>query len=274
LGADAVGGTVARGGALDGGADAVKAKDKAALGVLAKFTGKSYVIVLEGSDVPAQGGFSTLSIAMAATGKAKVSGVLADGTKVTATAQMTVGDAYCCVPVICSKKSKFGFVAWFDRDTRQLAEVTALTPWRNTVKPAFTMDWAVAAAGAKGSVAAGTRRAGLDGVRLSAFVPGAIGQTPFEIPLTVKGTKWDAGKAAKVTYKGGSVSIAGGANVSGLKLAYTAKTGTFKGSFTVYSVKGGKLAKTKFTVNGAVTDGVGYGTAFNKKAGSVALVVE
>ncbi|MBP5511245.1 MAG: hypothetical protein J6Z49_10035, partial [Kiritimatiellae bacterium] len=69
--------------------------------------------------------------------------------------------------------------------------------------------------------------------------------------------------------KGGTV-----ANASAAKLTFTAKTGTFKGSFTAYSVKGGKLAKTKFTVNGAVVDGVAYGTAFNKTAGSVPVVIE
>ena len=275
FGADAVGGTVAKAGTLEGGADAAKAKNAASLSVLAKFAGKSYAVALvpENPDGYAQGGYSTLSIAMAAKGKAKVSGVLADGTKVTATAQMTVGDAYCCVPVAYAKKSKFGFVAWFDKNTRELLGVTALTPWKNTVKPAFTMDWAVAASGAKGSLAAGVRTVALDGAKLTVLVPGTIGQTPFEIPLTVKGAKWDAGKAAKVAYKGGAVSIAG-ANVSGLKLAYTAKTGLFKGSFTVYAVKGGKLAKTKFTVNGAVTDGVGYGTAVLKGKGSVPLAIE
>ena len=275
LGADAVGGTVAKAGTLDGGADAAKAKNAAALSVLSKFSGKAYVLALapENPDAYAQGGFSTLSIAMAAKGKAKVSGVLADGTKVTATAQMTVGDAYCCVPVIYSKKSKFGFVAWFDKNTRALAGVTALTPWRNTAKPAFTMDWAVAGSGAKGSLAAGTRTVALDGAKLSVLVPGVIAQTPFEILLTVKGAKWDAGKAAKVAYKGGALTV-NGANVSGLKLTYTAKTGLFKGSFTVYAVKGGKLVKTKFTVNGAVTDGIGYGTAVLKGNGSVAVSVE
>ncbi|MBP5509779.1 MAG: hypothetical protein J6Z49_02550, partial [Kiritimatiellae bacterium] len=154
-----------------------------------------------------------------------------------------------------------------------LAGVTALTPWRNTAKPAFTMDWAVAGSGAKGSLAAGTRTVALDGAKLSVLVPGAIAQTPFEILLTVKGAKWDAGKAAKVAYKGGALTV-NGANVSGLKLTYTAKTGLFKGSFTVYAVKGGKLVKTKFTVNGAVTDGIGYGTAVLKGNGSVAVSVE
>ena len=274
IGANAVGGTVAKVGALEGGADAAKSKNAAALSVLSKFSGKSYVIALEPENPAAlaQGGYSTLAITMAAKGKAKVSGVLADGTKVTASGMMTVGDTYCCVPVIYSKKSKFGFVAWFDKNTRQLVDVTALTPWRNTVKPAFTMAWDVQGIGAKGNVAAGARTVGLDEAKLSGFVPGAIAQTPFDIPLKVSGTKWDAGKAAKVAYKGGAVSITG-TNVSGLKLTYTAKTGLFKGSFTVYAVKGGKLVKNKFSVFGAVTGGVGFGTAVLKGKGSVSLLV-
>ena len=64
------------------------------------------------------------------------------------------------------------------------------------------------------------------------------------------------------------------ANAAGVKLAFTAKTGTFKGGFTAYSVKGGKLVKTKFTVNGAVVNGIAYGTAFSKTAGSVPVVVK
>ena len=281
LGARCVGGRVAKVGILDGGADAAKAKDAAALSVLSKFTGKSYVIALA-PDLPdgyAQGGYSTLSISMAAKGKAKVSGVLADGTKVTAAGMMTVGDTYCCVPVIYSKKSRFGFVAWFDRNTRGLVDVTALTPWRNTVKPAFTMDWAVSAAGAKGNVAAGKRSAWIDAdgipelAKLRGFVPGAIAQTPYQVPFTVKGTAWTAEKAAKVAYKGGAVTVTG-ANVSGMKLTYTAKTGLFKGSFTVYAVKGGKLVKNKFSVFGAVTDGAGWGTAVLKGKGSVTVYVE
>ena len=76
-------------------------------------------------------------------------------------------------------------------------------------------------------VADGARAVKLNAAKLSALAPGAIAQTPSEIPLTVKGAKWDAGKAAKVVYKGGAVSVTG-ANVSGLKLAYTAKTDLFK----------------------------------------------
>ena len=87
-------------------------------------------------------------------------------------------------------------------------------------------------------------------------------------------------KAAKVAYKKGVLTVTpatkGGAvqNAAGAKLTFTAKTATFKGSFTAYSVKGGKLVKTKFTVNGAVVNGVAYGTAFNKTAGSIPLMVK
>lgn len=275
LGAKTVGGTVEKVGLLSGGLDAAKAKDAASLAVLAKFNGKGFVIALapENPGGNTQGGCSSLSIMMAAKGKAKIAGVLADGTKVSASGVMTVGDAYCTVPVVYAKKSRFGFVARFDKNTCALVDVIALTPWKNTVKPAFTMPWTVVGKGAKGSLPGGPRTLELDEAQLAGLVPGAIPQTPSAIPFSVKGTKWVAEKPAKVAYKGGTLTVAG-ANVSDLKLTYTAKTGLFKGSFTVYSLNGGKLKRNKFSVFGAVTDGgTGYGTALLKRKGSATLSV-
>lgn len=61
----------------------------------------------------------------------------------------------------------------------------------------------------------------------------------------------------------------GKTNLSGLKLAYTPKKGTFNGSFKVYALEGeGKATKLKkYTVKarGVVVDGVGYGIATCKK---------
>jgi len=58
-------------------------------------------------------------------------------------------------------------------------------------------------------------------------------------------------------------------NKSALKLTYTPKKGTFKGSFKVYALEGTgkktKLKKYTISVNGVVVDGVGYGTATCKK---------
>ena len=273
LGVNAIGGTVVGLGSLEGGADAAKAKDKTALAVLGKFKGKKYVVAFAPENSGSQGGYSALEIAFSTKGKAKVTGVLADGTKVTASSQMTVGDLYCCVPVLYSKKSKFGFVVWFDKDTHHLVAVTGVTPWRNTAKNAFTMPWRVSVQGAKGSLPGGGRTVTLDGGKLRSQGPGAIGQTPQTIPLTVKGKRWITDKAAKVAYRGGSVTVTG-KNVAALKLMYTANTGMFRGSFTVYAVKGGKLIKNRFLVFGAVVNGTAYGTAVLKGKGSVAVVVE
>ena len=61
----------------------------------------------------------------------------------------------------------------------------------------------------------------------------------------------------------------GKTNLSGLKLTYTPKKGTFKGSFKVYALQGeGKATKLKsytISVNGMVVDGVGAGMATCKK---------
>lgn len=94
--------------------------------------------------------------------------------------------------------------------------------------------------------------------------------------------RWTLPKAAKVKYakvKGATPAAyelvidegRNGANVnrSGLKLSYAAKTGLFKGSFTLYADAGTeakpKLKKYKASVVGMVVDGVGYGQAACKK---------
>ena len=111
---------------------------------------------------------------------------------------------------------------------------------------------------------------------------------PNDEPVTASGGKWKFAKAAGVKWakpkkgaeqpkifdeasgKGLIVDTSKGKmNLSGLKLAYTPKKGTFKGSFKLYALEGeGKATKLKkYTVNvtGLVVDGVGYGQATCKK---------
>ena len=61
----------------------------------------------------------------------------------------------------------------------------------------------------------------------------------------------------------------GRTNLSGLKLTYTPKKGTFKGSFKVYALEtagnGVKLKKYTVNVTGLVVDGVGRGMATCRK---------
>ena len=70
-----------------------------------------------------------------------------------------------------------------------------------------------------------------------------------------------------------------GGNLSAMKLTYTPKKGTFKGSFKVYALEGAgkatKLKKYTVKVTGVVVNGVGYGVAICKKpAARWAVTVE
>ena len=88
------------------------------------------------------------------------------------------------------------------------------------------------------------------------------------------GAKWTVAKASKIKLKRdratgqSNLILSGTENLSGLKLNYQAKTGTFKGSFTVYTINAaGKLKKNKFNVTGVVVNGEGVGIGLCKKAG-------
>ena len=96
-------------------------------------------------------------------------------------------------------------------------------------------------------------------------------------------TKWvvaNGVKAAKVAYKKGVLSITEGkkgvgvSNISGLKLTYKSKEGSFTGSFTVYAIENGKLKKHKASISGVLVNGIGYGTATIKKIGTWAIEIK
>ena len=114
------------------------------------------------------------------------------------------------------------------------------------------------------------------------------GLLPYSEVADVNGGKWKFKKAAGVKWgkpkKGAALpeinDPASGkglivdtskdkTNLSGLKLTYTPKKGTFKGSFKVYELQGvgpkTKLKKYTVNVSGVVVDGVGYGIATCKK---------
>jgi len=109
---------------------------------------------------------------------------------------------------------------------------------------------------------------------------------PAGEPVVAAGGKWKFDKAASVKWakpkkgaaqpeiydevsgKGLVVDTTKGKNLSGLKLTYTPKKGTFKGSFNAYALEGTgsatKLKKYKLNVSGVVVNGTGYGTAVCK----------
>ncbi len=109
-------------------------------------------------------------------------------------------------------------------------------------------------------------------------------------PFSLNGGKWTFAKAAPIKYKKIKDKVTNEShyelqgtddplktNLSAMKLNYTPKKGTFKGSFKVYSLEqsgtNAKLKKYSAKASGIVVDGVGYGTAVINKVGTYPLSV-
>ena len=151
-----------------------------------------------------------------------------------------------------------------------------------------------------GNWSKGGTRVYVDGGRGATALPAETLEDllPDGEPVVAAGGKWKFAKAASVKWakpkKGAATpeiydeasgkglvvdTSAGKTNLSGLKLTYTPKKGTFKGSFKVYALEGeGKATKLKkytVKVSGVVVGGVGYGMATCKNpAVSWALTVK
>ncbi len=263
LGADGMGGTY---GAyeIDGARNVFTSRDSAdkaaAAAVLDKWKGTVNVAWRRVED---SAPYQTLSVTIANKGKVKVAGTLADGTKVSASGQLSVGEVWCCVPVVVSKKTQMAFAVWLRR-------VGDNAPYRVV---GLGEDVKVGKPGAlKGGAAFridADAFAARWGQRALPYLPDGV--------AVGGGAKWTLPKAGSVAYAKGTTTVdeaKAGENPSGLKLTYKAKDGTFKGSFKAYADVGGKPKATKVDVTGVLVDGVGYGAATVKKVGGVAVTVE
>ena len=273
--------------AADGARDVMKTSKDPEQDVLKALNGKVWTLVFypeAGRAVsPFANGFAGLSVSMGAKGKAKLSGTMVDGSKVSASAQAVVGDYSCCIPVVYSKaKSSFGFLVWIDRSGAPL-EVTSVSDWKG--KPTGSSALAAQmelvdfdllrpiAESTSLSVAAEDLPTSLVGVKTE-FLPTAE-------PVMVASSKWTLNKAATIKYKKGvfdqvayDKGVAGGkTNNSALKLKYTAKSGLFSGSFTIFTLNGTSLKKVTAKVCGVVCNGIGYGSAVIKKHGAMPVVI-
>ena len=202
----------------------------------------------------------TLTTTINKKGKAKVTGNLMDGTKVTANGQLIVGREWNCVPVVYAKKGvKLAFALWLPKNGES-AVVTGL---------------ADAVVGKPGSLKAGAKFHIDADAFAAAWGRATLPYLPDGVTVT-GGAKWVLPKAGKVQFgKDGSVDVAKLLdNPSALKLTYKAKDGTFKGSFKAYSDVRGKPKGVTVNVTGVLIDGIGYGAATIKKVGGVSVTVE
>ena len=176
--------------------------------------------------------YAAFSVTVNKKGKGKLAGAFPDGTKVSVSAQGVLGDGVLAIPFTYAKKGTLGFVFWVKGDgTVALSDLTGDV--LGTTRPTI--------------VAPSASHRLSDGEHV--FTAGDVSQV-----FTVAGKKWNVPKQNKRAEVD--------PNPTGLKLAFTEKTGVVKGTFTVVDGK----AKTKYTVVGAVVGGRFYGSAYVRKA--------
>ena len=259
--------------------------------------GGTYAVVLESDgDSPLANGIVVLTVKVAAKGKCKVSGTMPDGTKVSISSQLQIlhadvegGGTTCELPVVVplysGKKGGFGFCIEFSPETEMGVEVIGQTEW--LANPGrgneFTATLTPIGAGI-GTVGALTTTSVFAADTGAIEIPDALVDDSLlpgpenGVDVTPSGKKWILPKADKVKFDRETETYdvtTDFGNPSGLKLTFTASTGTFKGSFKVYAVtEMGKSKTCTAQVNGAVVDGIGYGTAIIKKTCSMPVIIQ
>ena len=202
---------------------------------LAAFKDKVWVLSLRTTSSPESflNGYSALSVSANRTGKAKVTGVLADGTKVSVSVQGRVVDGALVVPVSAPlyKSKAGGFCLTLRLGLSGAVKIERASKWISFANGVRTeLDW--------GEISGS-----------------AVGSLPQGSELKFAAADFPAGLDPETVFS--------------QKLSYKAKTGLFKGSFKVLPSGNAKRSKKTATVNGAVVDGAGYGSAVIKKYGSL-----
>ncbi len=207
-------------------------------------------------------GWNGLSVKVGSAGRTRITGTLADGTRVSATAQLVAGEDWFCIPVVVDRKPhRLAFCLWLSEGCMPGLSYRGVEGLDGDVR--FGLAGAVGMYG--------------DGDAAFYIDTGALGELfgdwtyegygPDGVSVEQIGTKWRVAGGARpgrvVLGRDGSVDeTKTGENPSALTLAYRAKEGTFTGAFKYYvpSARGAPVAKT-VNVYGVVVDGVGYGTA-------------
>ena len=212
--------------------------------------------------VPSARGWGALSVTVKARGKVSVRGTLADGTRLTASSQLLVGESSCCIPVISTRLAEPAFAVWL---TRAGASVRVA----GLEDAVFSSVGASLASGAEFKVDSEALVSALGSALLTEYLPNGF-------RVKAADTKWlveDGALAGKVRLDKttGTLSTTS-KNWASLKLSYVARTGLFSGSFKAYLLADGKLKTKTVKVAGALVNGKGYGTAtVNKQSAAVTV---
>ena len=210
--------------------DLAKSKSAAEKSAFDGFKGTCWTMACEtfGAD-PLLGGYTTLSFSVKAKGKVSVSGTAADGTKITASAQMVKdGDTF-KIPVASQlyKGKRGGFAAVFEISPSGAVSVQGGSiPYTAVIGGAETVATLTPVASSKRS----------DALYGDILLWG-IAEDGYEIAAN-----------------------------TGWRPRYTKTNGTFKGTINLVRKSDGRVVRA--TVTGVVVNGMGYGTAVVKNGAS------
>ena len=211
----------------------------------------TFALMNDGSTVNALAeGYSAFSVATAAEGKVKIVGFLGDGSRVSVSSQVLMGEGGKVLVPVIGKKGAFSMMLEFDN--WELSAITGVSGWKSVTASAKWSSYAALGAAAGTGAMPDTMYLRLGDFDDSAEIGGmAIAVSPANDAVMLNGRKWTGTKG-----------------VSDLKVTYYPKNGTFKGSFNVYVKHGERIRKKKAKVSGIVVDGVPYGTAVIKDTAS------
>jgi hypothetical protein len=192
-------------------------------------------------------GYLTLNVGNL--GAVKLAGRLSDGTAVSLSAGLSKVDgdglAFPVFKALYAKKGSVGALLWLNPEDKVI-RVDAAYGWcvdwvcEDPKKGTFEKELEVVGGAFVGQDFEIPSYFGASVPSdLSAPVTGLDGEWneiafPWELPVTVNGTKWALPKATPPKKDGTGYRYDGGANPSAATLSYTAKTGLFKGTFKLY----------------------------------------
>ena len=264
-------------GAIDGftveGARNQSAAKEARSAEYAKKSGSTFNIVFAASDADGNGaefanGYSALALKILTKGKAKLTGVMADGTRVSVSGlQMLLNEdgTEACIPVsvplYTGKLGGFAFLFWIGNDGS--LDVTNLSGWNATQSATapFSAKMSLVDAAALTVPGDGTLAFSVD---TEAF-PSAINALPVLTDLLPQ--------EIAVSAQSGRLTAAKD-NVAKLKISHVKSTGIVNGSFAAYTQNGDRTKKKTVPFKGVFVNGVGYGSAIVKGAGSAAVTLK
>ena len=245
---------------IQGARNVFKAKDDTAKARAATLVTGFWPIVLKTTDnggSPFADGYSGFSVSVGLKGKVKVVGTLGDGTRVSLSSQIIIGENGKAVVPVVDKKGAYSFMLEFVGG--QLTGVTGVSSWASNGRQAkFSAEWS------SDALFSAVQGAGnvpeimylqIEGFDAAAGIGGKlVSVSPVDDAIAVKGNKWTGSKG-----------------ISDLKVTFKPQDGTFKGSFNFNVLENGKTKKLRATVAGVVVNGVPYGTAVVKGVGSLPI---